>query len=596
MNPFSTVKGKVIAGVAGAAVAGGVVATVFLLNNNGGYRNIEVEELTGTTVVANEQQKADAYVGQHLVSGDDVSVLADSSLTLLLDADKHIYAEELTHFYLEADGNENDTHTRIYMDEGCNLFRIDDKLTEDEEFNVETPNASMSVRGTVFRVSLRNDDKGDKYTVVEVFEGEVYVACKMENSSDLTGEEAVLKAGETATIRSNTEISEFVKGADSKSITGIEYKHLPKALAYKLGNIIDSGRILAIEKNLLYDYVKINEHDFVEGQILRESTFTEHGYYYEVCEVCGEQGKLVYLPLLVNDKVFVDPEEAQAEGEGDAQPNDEVNENSNEKRICDPTEHAYIDRWSIDREPTCTAVGIRSKICRVCREKYREVIDMIPHEYGNEHIIKPPTVEAEGLKGKTCAMCGGVDETSTSKIDKLPEPCKHDYVETVLYSANCTSGGASRFTCSKCGESYEKSNPALGHSIKETVNIQATCGADGYKDVECTRAGCNYKEIRVRIPATGNHAFSIQYGASPAGGSHAVTCDVCGKNDMQACSYGGYTESGAATHARYCSVCNDEDSHGFVCSNSGTLDPAGGCTHDGERCAHPGCGITWRLF
>lgn len=160
----------------GIAVTGGAVVTaavVFALSGQESFRTIAVEELNGTTMVVNEKkEEAAAYEGMHLYSGYEVAVQEASDMTLLLDMDKYVYAEENTHFWLEAEGNEERGNTVIVLDQGSELNRIKEKLKEGESYKVDTPNSTMAVRGTVFRVSVYYDADGMAYTSVDVFDGE----------------------------------------------------------------------------------------------------------------------------------------------------------------------------------------------------------------------------------------------------------------------------------------------------------------------------------------------------------------------------------------------------------------------------------------
>ena len=87
-----------------------------------------------------------------LISDDKVEVNENSFLELLCDSDKHICAEENTGFVIDSDGNEKDGYITIELLYGKALFTIDNKLPKDSSFDVKTPNATLSVRGTEFSV------------------------------------------------------------------------------------------------------------------------------------------------------------------------------------------------------------------------------------------------------------------------------------------------------------------------------------------------------------------------------------------------------------------------------------------------------------
>ena len=142
-------------------------------------RNVSVTDINGTAEVTSSGKSKDAFKGQQLVSGDSVDVHSDSDMTLLLDEDKHVFASENSHFSLEATGQTGATKTKIVVDNGTTLIGIDNKLGEEETFEVSTPNATMAVRGTVFYVTVTNTEDGTKTELV-VKEG-VVEAITVEN-------------------------------------------------------------------------------------------------------------------------------------------------------------------------------------------------------------------------------------------------------------------------------------------------------------------------------------------------------------------------------------------------------------------------------
>lgn len=197
-NFLSTTKGKIIAGAVTLILIAGVIVLIILLNM--GYRNIRVADLTGTSKVTSLLNVSDAFKGQNLVSGDNVEVLEKSSLTLALDSDKHVVASELTKFSLEAFGAEGkDTRTIIHLETGTISNQIDNKLLPSESYVVESPNASMSVRGTIFTVNVFFDSEGLCHTTVEVKEGTVELTEKG------TDKVKTLNAGESASVVSRVE-------------------------------------------------------------------------------------------------------------------------------------------------------------------------------------------------------------------------------------------------------------------------------------------------------------------------------------------------------------------------------------------------------
>lgn len=209
--------------------------TVSLLSGCGGkeaYRTIAVSEVNGTTTIAREKADSfDAYAGAHLYSGDDATVKAASDLTLELDNDKHVYAEENTHFYLTASGKEANTKTVINLTAGSVLVKIDNKLEAEESFEVDTPNSTMSVRGTVFRVSVE-EKGGVTNTRVSTYEGVVEAALKDTNGA-LTGEKESIAAGEEIVIETKDGATSFAGAKSEANISGIYEGTKKKLEGYK---------------------------------------------------------------------------------------------------------------------------------------------------------------------------------------------------------------------------------------------------------------------------------------------------------------------------------------------------------------------------
>ena len=116
---FGSTKGKVITIGGVAVVAVGIIVAVLLQGD--GYRSILVKDVKGTVDVVGEKNNGQAYAGQRLYSGDDVTVNAQSELTMCMDNDKYVYADENTHFRLEASSTKESSKIKIVMDKGSEL-------------------------------------------------------------------------------------------------------------------------------------------------------------------------------------------------------------------------------------------------------------------------------------------------------------------------------------------------------------------------------------------------------------------------------------------------------------------------------------------
>ena len=179
-------------------------------------RTIKVEELEGTADVTNGEGTSNAYEGQNLQSGDEVGVMDESSLLLLLDTDKHVFATEGADFVIVADGVNKQTKTIIEQSSGTMIFGIDNKLGSEETFHVKTPNATMAVRGTVFTVEVSGG--ATPVTELSVKEGCIEVST-VENGETVTKD---VNAGEVVTFTGNNpEFSGELQTDDSESDTVI---------------------------------------------------------------------------------------------------------------------------------------------------------------------------------------------------------------------------------------------------------------------------------------------------------------------------------------------------------------------------------------
>lgn len=454
---LKTVKGKILAVGAGVAVtAAVVVGAVFLFSGEGAYRSIAVEQLQGISLVSNAKGENEAYKGMHLQSGDDVQVQKDANLTLKIDADKHLYAQALTHFKVECVDGEKSGKKVIHLMEGSVLNRLENTLKEGESYTVETPNATMAVRGTVFRVTVDRDEDGLIYTVVDVFDGKVQVDLKKENG-DYNGVTETFGAGESALIRGNTEFAEFVVGEEGVYKQEIAYKQIPQDVAKVLVEYIDNGEELCIGKELLMDYTALAEHK-METITGKDATCTEDGYKEVWCVVCNEVTETVKIPA---------------------------------------TGHKLSD-WEIALEPTCLEAGKRQRVCSTCKTFYEEEeLAALGHEKGEYKVTKEADCTHAGTQTAICTRCGAVvDELEIEALGHTPGAM------VTVRTANCTTGGLSQATCTVCGEvATSNTTAALGHSYGLPVVVDATCTVNGSSTVTCTTCGGSQTTV---LAATGH--------------------------------------------------------------------------------------------
>lgn len=161
----------IIAAIAAAVVAAAGATVFFILNHKTeAYRNIKVYEMDGDATITREDiGEISAYDNMVLQSGDSI-VMTKGRMTLQLDEDKYVYVEEAAELWLEATGTSSKSKTVIHLTKGEIVNEIQNKLNADSTYEVNTPNATMSVRGTTFYVNVFEED-GVIYSKCCVFEG-----------------------------------------------------------------------------------------------------------------------------------------------------------------------------------------------------------------------------------------------------------------------------------------------------------------------------------------------------------------------------------------------------------------------------------------
>lgn len=183
---------------------------VFFFLRKDTYRIIKVYEINGTSrVKRGSLEDLEPFANMLLQSGDTVNV-DTGTMTLRLDEDKYVYAEENTEFSIEAAGNSKEGRTTIELKKGAIVNEIRQKLGEGSSYEVNTPNATMSVRGTTFQVEVTYDQNGTCYTRITVTDGKVVTRLKYEDGSVAEEEVAVEKDGEVIIYRDST-TTDYVK-------------------------------------------------------------------------------------------------------------------------------------------------------------------------------------------------------------------------------------------------------------------------------------------------------------------------------------------------------------------------------------------------
>ncbi len=268
----------VIAVLAVAAIVAGL-----LLWKNGkqkGYRLLKIIEAEGTASVVREALgEITPYVNMVLESGDHVS-LDKGKLSIQADEDKLIYLQEETEIVLTAEGDGADSRTNIELLKGAITNDIRNPLSKASAYEVNTPNATMSVRGTVFYVDIYVKD-GIQYTRVTVFAGEVATRLVYPDGT-MSDQEVSVASGREVIIYQDNTTTDYLEQPSE-----IDYDSIPKDVLKRLLIVTeDEGRELSVTSDELH--------------ILIEGPYTVRFMYQG--NVFGEQtvkkGELAAVPVL----------------------------------------------------------------------------------------------------------------------------------------------------------------------------------------------------------------------------------------------------------------------------------------------------------
>lgn len=226
---------KIVIALSTATLVVVAAIIILLLNKEEAYRSIMVYDMEGSAVIERADiGTIDAAENLYLESGDRVSVDADSLMRMKLDSDKYITAESDTIFSLEAQGDGQNSKTRINLERGAITNEIQNPLSQGSTYETATPNSVMAVRGTIYRVELCEGQEGGQDMRLCCFEGTVATMPILPDGT--VGEEVLVRAGSELTVYSDGTVSE---------IDNINFETLPLQALRTLSAMADSGADIA---------------------------------------------------------------------------------------------------------------------------------------------------------------------------------------------------------------------------------------------------------------------------------------------------------------------------------------------------------------
>ncbi len=197
-----------------------IVLIVVLCNREESYRLIKVFEYTGTVTITRENTDMSAYESMLLESGDIIKTGSDGAATLRLDDDKYIYIEANTELELVATGTAETSRTFINLLEGTIINDIRNKLNAESSYEINTPNSTMAVRGTIYLVNTYVEN-GVRYTKVSVFDGSVTTDLIFGDGSN-SGVNTIVGEGNEVIIFDDGQNVDYLEG-----VTEIDFDELP---------------------------------------------------------------------------------------------------------------------------------------------------------------------------------------------------------------------------------------------------------------------------------------------------------------------------------------------------------------------------------
>lgn len=228
----------IVAGIIAVAVIA-LVTVIILKNKSDVYRLLKIYEVEGKANVSREGTgDIEPYANMVLESGDKVS-LETGKLTIKADEDKYIYLEDNTELVLVAEGDAANSKTKIDLISGAITNDIQNKLSSESSYEINTPNSTMSVRGTIFRVCVY-EINGVKYTKVSVFEGEVVTRLKYADGT-YSDEEVSVKKGKEVIIYDDGTNTDYVSEPSD-----IDYSELPDDVLKLLDVKIQDNRDVSV--------------------------------------------------------------------------------------------------------------------------------------------------------------------------------------------------------------------------------------------------------------------------------------------------------------------------------------------------------------
>lgn len=436
-------------GVGAVAIVAAVIA-IIVANKPDAYRSAEVNAFEGAVSVERKSSFLEVFGGMRLQAEDYASTEAGASMDILVDQDKHIFMEENTKVYVKTYGNPEKGNVTVELTIGRCLFSIENKLMDDDSFIVNTPNASISVRGTKFYVTYIPDT-----TTVEVLEGVVEVTDKIHGTVSMInpGDVIIISPDDVETTEeddtTNGSIKEGTTGEDNLTVEDgngtddsangdDEDEANPDAEVTENSDTETGGQDNELD-TLLCSHVEKDEHMVLQKNKTVAATCDTDGKKVYVCDFCGEAIEFVVKATGHDYEQTITPATCLVDGSDVT-----VCKNCGDETVIvlTATGHDYVE--TVVKAVTCTADGKNSYTCANCGDTYVETVKQTGHHYITKSITES-TCKEEGVTTYECDKCKNIVTEKASKIGHIYEDGKCKMCGTEEPKETASGGGGNGY-------------------------------------------------------------------------------------------------------------------------------------------------------